>query len=336
MSNEAEIFGEYLISRGRSRATADTYTIVVENLLKYTKKTPQTLTYEDVVKYVTEIKTGKSKGVTKKSMFSAIKKYLWYLKSKHKNTAYDDYLVEANEDINIFEVTDVQTADKIILTKEEIQKLLKSTEKNPRDYAIIMTFYYTSARGNSISHLNKQDIDWEGEINPKDKQRYHKIQIRNAKGNYHYKVDVPTECITAIKDYLAVREEPDEGFVLDNYGHELLNSDAIFLNGSGGRFQQQSMRLMLNKYATLSKIGRSIGTHIFRTTTISYCDQSGMSLGEIMQRSGHRNVQSVRPYLKPSADDVNFKSSIALKLIDTVDAESEEKLKNKFREFSKT
>jgi integrase len=200
------------------------------------------------------------------------------------------------------------------LTKAEIKKLFKATSNNLRDHAIMMLFYYSSQRGGTIEFIDRGQIDFEGEINPKDGQRYHKIENIHAKNDFVYNVWVETECIDAIKRYLAEREEPKEGFRKDNYRRKKFHKDAIFLYGNGKRLTSPSMRNMMKRYGAKIHLKKNIYNHLWRTSTVTIMDGEGMSLAEIMNRTGHTNVESLTPYLQPNVETSNKKSRNALSL----------------------
>ena len=69
---------------------------------------------------------------------------------------------------------------------------------------------------------------------------------------------------------------------------------------------------MMRNYAIEIGIKKRMHTHIWRSTGISLADSNNVSLGQIMHRSGHTNIQSVKPYLNPKDDEVNTNISNAL------------------------
>ena len=320
-------FGSYLQEKGKSEHTVERYTLIVFRMLKKIERTPENLTYEDITKYITWARDnlGFSNKVT---TFSAIRKYLKYLKFKHKSKIYDEYLMEIETtDEDMFHIQEKRKkTDKDTLTLTEIQKLLKATKNNLRDYAIMLLFFHSWQRVGSIVNLNISDIDFDGSLNEQNGEFYHKIHIERAKREQSYDIWVESDVIKAIKEYLKVREEPISpegittysgrkinGYIIGNYRQKLYHKDALFLNGNGGRLQERAINNIMQKYAVDIGLKKRIYTHLWRSTGISIADSNNVSLGQIMQRSGHTNLQSVRPYLNPKKDETNMNISTALR-----------------------
>lgn len=133
--------------------------------------------------------------------------------------------------------------------------------------------------------------------------------------------------IDAIKNYLEIREEPIspegkmtysgrtiKGYIIDNYGKKLYHRDAVFLNGYGGRLRKRAMGDMMKKYAAQAGITKKIFCHLWRASGITIADSNGVSLNQIMKRSGHTNIQSVMPYMNPNKNETNMKISNALEI----------------------
>jgi len=124
---------------------------------------------------------------------------------------------------------------------------------------------------------------------------------------------VDTEVIDAINRYLDVRENPVEGYLEDNYRRKLYHKDAVFLNGNGQRLKGRAINYMMKNYALESGVTKKkIHTHLWRSSGITIADSKNVSLGQIMARSGHTNIQSVTPYLNAKKDLTNRNISKAL------------------------
>lgn len=320
-------FGDYLLSKGKSHNTVNRYCSYTAILLSQTGKTPETLSLRDVEKHVAWIRVNFNFS-NKKTSFSAIKKYLRYLKLKYNNVIYDNYLKELDTtDEDMFHIKEkYQPESKEIIKPEEAERIFNVAESHPRDYAILKLFYYSWQRIGSIQNLNLEDIDYKGEINPENGKRYHRIHIKGAKNNQSYYIHIEDDVIEAIKRYLPFREKPIlpegitnykgrkiEGYIVDNYGRKLYHKDALFLNGHGQRLLSRAMSNMMKQYSVVAGVNKRIYPHLWRASGITIAESNGISISQIMKRSGHTNIESLKSYLHPTKDETNMKISNALK-----------------------
>ena len=136
---------------------------------------------------------------------------------------YDQYRKEVDksgkEDDLLKPPKRVSTGDNP-LTKAEVNAFMQITEPHLLHNAIAKTLYLTAQRGNQIAQLNIPDIDWEGTRDDNGVIRYHNITIRHSKGDSTYQIKGNPELVKTIKTYIDTeREEPKDGYVLDNYGN---------------------------------------------------------------------------------------------------------------------
>jgi integrase len=295
------------LSVSKSRTTIRKCMTAIRDLLTKTGKTPHTLTLYDISEHVQYIKSNLGFHC-KRARFTAIKKYLKYLKYKHKSTVWDEYekQVQTTGD-DMFKTFAWERPKKKYdtLEPEEIEMLLKESYKHPRDYAIITFFKHSAQRGGTIEHINEFDIDWIGYIDEETGVRFHKIKIKGSKFNQSYDIEVPSECIDALKRYKEFKEEAKEGYRTDNYSRKIYHKDALFLNGYGERLTAPAMRLMMKRYASKCGIKKDIYNHLWRATFVTLADSNGASVGQIMLRTGHTNPQSIEPYLNTKIKDSN-------------------------------
>ena len=181
-------FGDYLLKRGKSKATIENYCIAVKQLLKHSDKTPKTLNLDDIMDFSYEIKRNNEPN-TQKPKLCGIKRYLKYIKRVYKNTTYSDYEDDKDEtDEDILKALPVIHKEIIPLTKKEVMKLFELSRKNPCDHAVLKLFYYSAQRISSIQNLNLNDIDWECKTDT-DENRFYAIKIQ-AKGNRTYTIEI--------------------------------------------------------------------------------------------------------------------------------------------------
>ncbi len=172
----------------------------------------------------------------------------------------------------------IEVKPKTPLTRQEIQKLFEITKDNLREHAILKTLYYSTIRSRELCNLNIEDVDFQ-------RQKLRTI----SKGSHYDERNIHPECLKAIGDYLAIREQPKEG-------HE----KALFLNNKRERIGRTYLHNMIKKYASLAGINKRVYAHLFRASSITHMHNAGASIPEIMAQSKHRSVDTlVKHYICP-------------------------------------
>ena len=314
MTNDIETyvkeFVSYLLERNNSLETIKTYQQAIHNFLKQVKKQPQNLTYNDLGKY-TKWASEKYHPNSLTPKYSAVKSYLWYIKYKYNNQTIDN-VMQNKVTKEILKPPQWKYPDKNLLTKDEMQRLIKASSKEPRDIAILKTFLYTAQRRSSIEHIDVKDINFDEQT----------VSIK-AKGDTQYTVDIDPDALQSIREYLEVREKPKEGYRLDNYGRKMYHKDAIFLDGYGKRLSGQGMYIMMKRYALDIGLGKSIYPHLWRSSAITLMDADGMTEAQIMEQSGHKESKSLKTYIRPDRKLISTKVRHALSLNNTSKPEPE-------------
>jgi site-specific recombinase XerD len=299
-------FDDYLLSMNTSRTTRTTYKSTVRQFHLIIGKVdskyklpidPESITVKDVELYIRDIKS-RIATHSQRHMLYGLKRYLKYLKKEYENTTIDYFTKLAKDDqenpLKPGRGVNVRVSEP--LTKDEIQRIFDVSKVCPRDYAMLKTFYYTVQRKGSICNLNVSDINFDT----------NEVSI-HAKGNQIYTVYIDNDALQSIKDYLLVREEPDEGFITDNYGRKLFHKDALFLNGTGRRLSLPAVYTMVKKYSVLAKIEKRCFPHCFRHTGISMMHDAGMGDKSIQMQSGHRSNVALQRYIHPNKKIVKDK-----------------------------
>ena len=305
MTNDIETyvkeFVSYLLERNNSLETINTYRQAIRNFLKQVKKQPQNITYNDLGKYTRWV-TEKYHPNSLTPKYSAVKSYLWYIKYKYNNHTIDN-VMENKVTKEILKPPQWKYPDKDLLTKDEMQRLIKASSKEPRDIAILKTFLYTAQRRSSVEHINVKDINFNEQT----------VLIK-AKGDIEYTVDIDPDALQSIKEYLETREKPKEGHRLNNYGRKMYHKDALFLDGYGKRLSGQGMYVMMKRYALDIGIGKSVYPHLWRSSAITLMDANGMTQAQIMEQSGHKEPKSLKTYIRPDRKLISTKVRQALSL----------------------
>lgn len=75
----------------------------------------------------------------------------------------------------------------------------------------------------------------------------------------------------------------------------------FFVNNRGGRFTEQSIRLMLKKYTKAAGIRRNITPHMFRHSFATYLIEEGVDVSCIQQILGHSSIKTTQIYIHVAA-----------------------------------
>lgn len=166
----------------------------------------------------------------------------------------------------------------ILLKKEELEQLrsvVDITKTNGiRDRLIIELLYSSGIRAGELLSLGENIIDIEEQ----------EIKIV---GNSSRTVFFSQTTKTFFKDYLFAKKE--------KYG-EKYNPDIIFVNGSGTRLSDRSLRRIIDRYAKKAMLEKEISPHTFRHTFGVYLLEKGMNVHFLQELMGHTSPESTRIY----------------------------------------
>ena len=262
------------------RNTLKAYRIDLKQFFEYTmEEIPGREKIED---YITELH--------KKFMPKTIKRKIASIK------AYYNYLEE--RDIisdNPFRKIKVKFKEAIILPRiiprEEIELLLnciyaqekKTTTKTYkywlRDIAVIETLFATGARVYEISNIREDSVNLNTGL----------IRIMGKGGKERYIQIASSEILAVLKNYYS-----------ENI-NQIKGSGFFFINNRGGRYTEQSIRLMLKKYTKLAGIERNITPHMFRHSFATYLIEEGVDISCIQQILGHSSIKTTQIYIHVAA-----------------------------------
>lgn len=279
-----EQLGQYLeYCKFRKELDANTlkaYRIDLRQFFEYTKEDiPQRNKIEE---YITDLhKLYKQKTIKRK--IASVKAYYAYLEERE---IIDD---------NPFRKIKVRFKETMILPRiiprEEIECLLNYmyTHKNKRsggayktwlrDTAIIETFFATGARVYEISNITAGNIDLSTGL----------IRIMGKGGKERYVQIVSEDILKILKKYYDCNAEAVE------------RSGYFFVNSRGGRYTEQSIRLMLKKYSKLAGIERNITPHMFRHSFATYLIEEGVDVSCVQQILGHSSISTTQIYIHVAA-----------------------------------
>lgn len=178
-----------------------------------------------------------------------------------------------------------------IIPREEIEQLLnfiyaqedkrsyKTYRYWLRDVAVIETFFATGARVYEISNIKADCVNLNTGLikimGKGKKERY--IQIASA------------DILDVLKNYYSENLE-----AIKQCGY-------FFVSSRGSRYTEQSIRLMIKKYARLAGIERNITPHMFRHSFATYLIEEGVDVSCVQQILGHSSIKTTQIYIHIAA-----------------------------------
>jgi len=164
------------------------------------------------------------------------------------------------------------------LEEEEVKKLLNSTEGDNffhcRDKAILEVLYATGIRVKELTGLNIDNVDLEEEV----------VKVK-GKGGKERMIPLGSYAIKALNLYLEKRRQK-----------ERTEAKALFLNRSGERLSDRSVRKKLNKYLNLANIVKSASPHTLRHSFATHLLNRGADLRSVQELLGHERLSTTQIY----------------------------------------
>ncbi|HAS79476.1 MAG TPA: integrase, partial [Fusobacteriaceae bacterium] len=143
-----------------------------------------------------------------------------------------------------------------------------------RDRLIIELLYSSGIRAGELLSLGENIVDLEAR----------EIKIVGSSSRTVFFSMITSKYL---KEYLIAKKE--------KYG-EKYNSDIIFVNGSGTRLSDRSLRRIIDRYAKKAMLKKDISPHTFRHTFGVYLLEKGMNVHFLQELMGHTSPESTRIY----------------------------------------
>lgn len=232
--------------------------------------------------YITELHK-KYKQKTIKRKIASIKAYYNYLEEQEiiKDNPLRKIKVKFKE---------AQILPRIIL-REEIEQLLncmyihedKTDEKTYkywlRDVAVVEILFATGARVYEISNIKADCINLNTGL----------IKLMGKGGKERYIPIAIPEILMVLRKYY------------EQNAAAIKKSGFFFVNSQGKRYTEQSIRLLLKKYAKLAGIERNITPHMFRHSFATYLIEAGIDVSCVQQILGHSSIKTTQIYIHIAA-----------------------------------
>lgn len=143
-----------------------------------------------------------------------------------------------------------------------------------RDIAVIELLFATGMRISELCSLKYKDIDL-----------YDRVVRIYGKGAKERQLQICNDCvISALENYICIYQTTPKD---DNY---------FFINTSGARMSEQSVRNMIVKYCNLAGISQHITPHMFRHSFATLLLEEDVDIRYIQEMLGHSSINVTEIY----------------------------------------
>jgi len=164
------------------------------------------------------------------------------------------------------------------LSVEEAAKLLEAPRDSDanglRDRAILETLYSTGIRVSELVGIDADDVDFISGV----------VKV-TGKGNKERLVPIGDKALRIMRSYLEKRSHP-----------LAKEAKAVFLNKSGGRITDRSIRRVVDKYIRLMAMRQGISPHTLRHSFATHLLDRGADLRSVQELLGHMNLSTTQIY----------------------------------------
>ncbi|MGB2705608.1 MAG: tyrosine recombinase XerC [Candidatus Omnitrophota bacterium] len=165
----------------------------------------------------------------------------------------------------------------IFLDEKTVEKLVTSpdskTMQGARDKAILETLYSAGIRVSELVGIDIAEVDFISGV----------VKVL-GKGRKERLAPIGDKAVDAIRGYLEFRNR--------KWGDE----KALFLNKSGKRLNQRSVRRTVDKYIKRLSIKERISPHTLRHSFATHLLNRGADLRSVQELLGHKNLSTTQIY----------------------------------------
>lgn len=145
-----------------------------------------------------------------------------------------------------------------------------------RDRAILEMLYSTGVRVSELTGINVEDVDKGRSL----------VRVR-GKGKKERIVPIGEKAIRSLDAYLGGRKEAAAAKSFP---------EPLFLNRSGGRITDRSIRRILDRYVAASGLMKKIGPHSMRHSFATHLMEAGADLRSVQELLGHESLSTTQKY----------------------------------------
>ena len=275
LENTINDFRKELQNLGYSKTAVNNYPKYAQNLLNYTKETPQKITDQHIKNYYEYLKINPS-NITKKiisqshisSQLLAIKLYFKYLEIT-RTIKKNPYNLKIKQTIK---------TQRIIFTQQEIKTLYQNCN-NLLETTILNLCYGCGLRRTEVELLELKDINFEQKL----------LFIRKGKGRKRRVIPLTQSIIKDLKNYAnyteIYRKENTENFLINELGNAI-TGNTIYKTFK--KTLKKTQNLAPENYC-LHSLRHSIATHLL---------ENEMSIEMVRDFLGHSQLVTTQIYTR--------------------------------------
>lgn len=276
-----EAFQDYLLEDEKSKGTIEGYLADAREFVKFVKKDVCKIQKDDTKEFKEYLKSRKLAISTINRRLVGVKQFLDFLN--------DRFELGVNAKIKQEKVQQQYALkDDEILTEEDYQKLISSTEQagDIRAKALFATMYYSGMRISETLQLRVDHV--------KNNQKI--IEDIKGKGGKYRDIYISDKLLDTLHEYLKVRKQPYSS-----------NTKRLFV-GERGPMTRQTADSLIKKYATLTGIPRrKAHVHNLRHLFGLRLAEKGVPIQDIAKFMGHTSIEVTKIYLeKPQSHYANL------------------------------
>ncbi|MGD1008190.1 MAG: tyrosine-type recombinase/integrase [Ignavibacteriaceae bacterium] len=261
------------------------YQIDLEQFQKFITKFPSIEKIGDLDKtvirdYIKEIFQG-NKPKTIKRKLATLKVFMNHLE-------YEDIIIinpfrkirlNIKEGKQLPKIIDLKNIKKLFSYLYAVKETLAEQKSNSyniliRDIAVLELLFATGMRVSELSHLKLAQINLTKGAT-----------LVKGKGNRERIIPIPhKDILELLKIYFEL------------YKEEITKSEYFFVNRLKKRLTEQSIRRLINKYASISHLGKHITPHMFRHSVATYLLENGADIRYIQNILGHSSISTTQIY----------------------------------------
>lgn len=167
------------------------------------------------------------------------------------------------------------------MTESEIDAMCNEPRVNEilwekRDLALFEMMYSSGCRVSEMAKMKLSDL-------AKD---YSSAMVK-GKGNKFRRVFFTEEAISALKDYLAVR---------NSFIHDEKDVPEIFVNQQGGPLSARGIRYIVARYSSVEGTNKNVSPHAFRHTFATALLSNGADVRVVQEMLGHSSISTTQRY----------------------------------------
>lgn len=275
-------FLKYLSVQNYSEHTITNYSFILRLFIVYIRAIPREIPdviLDDVVDYLSILKTEGYSGNTIKLRIIALKSFFNYL--------YQQKIFDRRLDIPL---PKLEKRTIKILSIEEVKRILNKIEfKTIRDYrdrAIIELLYTSGLRISEFINLTSDNFQWI-KLKRASKKQHLQIHVK-GKGKQERSIYINEITANVVMNYLSMRTD---------------NSDYIFISHHGAEVDKPLskiiVRKILRKRAKDARVSKHIYPHMLRHSIATHLLMSKkVDVFTLQNFLGHQSIESTRQYIE--------------------------------------